>query len=282
MPRARPTVEIALDNTPQRPERREAEGGDGRAKDRDERPAECRRDVSRRTVVGDDQTSPRDRCDQARRVRATAEVHHLRESASPPRKVGADLSGECRIPRAAHDHDSVDLRSQRRRRRGETTRRPALGRPSRARRNHQQSCIVRKAGRAQGLRDTAGRVLVDPEFGNRRRIGHDEPEAGRPREQSIAGVGAAKRTSSLIPLCHPLPLAHVDVTLTETPDGYEIEAVARTSAQTGVEMEALVAASAAALTIYDMCKSIDPDMVVEQVRLEEKTGGVRGDYTRRV
>jgi len=99
----------------------------------------------------------------------------------------------------------------------------------------------------------------------------------------LAGIMAAKRTSDLVPLCHPLPLDNVEVAISFPGDtGVAIEAVVRATARTGVEMEALVAVTAAALTIYDMCKSIDPEMAVEQVRLEEKTGGVRGDYTRRV
>jgi len=87
----------------------------------------------------------------------------------------------------------------------------------------------------------------------------------------LAGVLAAKRTSELIPLCHPLPLSHVDVRLEVGRTGVEIEAAAETVAQTGVEMEALVAASIAALTVYDMAKAVDPDMSVERVHLVEKT-----------
>ncbi len=87
----------------------------------------------------------------------------------------------------------------------------------------------------------------------------------------IAGVMAAKRTAELIPLCHPLPLSHIDVSLEVGDAGVEITASAETTAQTGVEMEALVAASVAALTVYDMAKAIDKTMVVEGVRLLEKT-----------
>jgi len=97
----------------------------------------------------------------------------------------------------------------------------------------------------------------------------------------LAGVMAAKRTADLVPLCHPLPLDSVSVTIDVTADdALAIESVVRATARTGVEMEALVAVTAAALTIYDMSKAIDPDMVVEAIRLEEKTGGVRGDYRR--
>jgi cyclic pyranopterin phosphate synthase len=87
----------------------------------------------------------------------------------------------------------------------------------------------------------------------------------------LAGIMAAKRTSELIPLCHPLPLSNVEVSLVVRGDAVEITAVAETTAQTGVEMEALTAASVAALTVYDMCKAIDGSMVVSGVRLLEKT-----------
>ena len=86
----------------------------------------------------------------------------------------------------------------------------------------------------------------------------------------LAGIMAAKRTAELIPLCHPLPLSHVEVRLVVEEGGVAIEASAETTAQTGVEMEALMAASVAALTVYDMAKAIDKEMVVEDVRLLEK------------
>ena len=87
----------------------------------------------------------------------------------------------------------------------------------------------------------------------------------------IAGIMAAKRTAELIPLCHPLPLTSVDVRLNVEPDGVVVVASAETTAQTGVEMEALTAAAVAALTVYDMAKAIDKDMAVEEIRLLEKT-----------
>ena len=90
---------------------------------------------------------------------------------------------------------------------------------------------------------------------------------------------AAKHTSELIPLCHPLPLTHVDVTLAPLRDGYAIEARVRTTAQTGVEMEALTAVAVAALTIYDMLKAVDNDDD-RRHRLVEKRGGRSGDYVR--
>jgi cyclic pyranopterin phosphate synthase len=87
----------------------------------------------------------------------------------------------------------------------------------------------------------------------------------------LAGIMAAKRTAELIPLCHPLPLSHVDVRLEISDSAVDIEAIAETTAQTGVEMEALVAASVAALTVYDMAKAIDKAMQIGDVRLVEKT-----------
>ncbi len=97
----------------------------------------------------------------------------------------------------------------------------------------------------------------------------------------IAGIMAAKRTADLVPLCHPLALTHVDVELTPVPDGYDIEARARTTAQTGVEMEALTAVSVAALTVYDMVKAVDRTMVIGDIRLMEKRGGRSGAWRRR-
>jgi cyclic pyranopterin phosphate synthase len=87
----------------------------------------------------------------------------------------------------------------------------------------------------------------------------------------VAGIMAAKRTADLIPLCHPLALTHVDVSLIVAADAVEIEATAETTAQTGVEMEALVAVSVAALTVYDMAKAVDKEMVIGEMQLVEKT-----------
>lgn len=102
---------------------------------------------------------------------------------------------------------------------------------------------------------------------------------GHPLETArLAGIMAAKQTSSLIPLCHPLPLSFVDVELTATPRGYRIDACVRTTAQTGVEMEALTAVAVAALTVYDMVKAVDKAMVIGAVHLVEKTGGRSGVY----
>jgi cyclic pyranopterin monophosphate synthase len=97
----------------------------------------------------------------------------------------------------------------------------------------------------------------------------------------LAGIMAAKQTSALIPLCHPLPLSHVSVELMPTARGYRIEARVRTSAQTGVEMEALTAVAVAALTVYDMVKAVDKEMVIGNICLVEKKGGRSGHYRRR-
>ncbi len=97
----------------------------------------------------------------------------------------------------------------------------------------------------------------------------------------LAGILAAKHTAALIPLCHPLPLSAIDVELIATRRGYDIEAHVRTTAQTGVEMEALTAVAVAALTIYDMVKAVDKTMVIGEIRLEYKAGGRSGTYRRR-
>jgi cyclic pyranopterin phosphate synthase len=96
----------------------------------------------------------------------------------------------------------------------------------------------------------------------------------------LAAIMAAKQTASLIPMCHPLPISGIDVTLTPRRDGYEIEARVRTMAQTGVEMEALTAVSVAALTIYDMLKAADRSMTISDIELVSKRGGASGDYAR--
>jgi len=112
---------------------------------------------------------------------------------------------------------------------------------------------------------------------------HGQAKKGDVRAAAeIAGVMAAKRTSDLIPLCHPLALTSVKVEISEAPDGVGLAVVARvkTLGQTGVEMEALTAVSVALLTLYDMLKAADKAMVIDQVRLLEKTGGASGDFHR--
>lgn len=104
---------------------------------------------------------------------------------------------------------------------------------------------------------------------------------GDPLETArLAGIMAAKKTAELIPLCHPLPLSHVDVELRQCENGIAISSTVKTTAGTGVEMEALVAASIAALTVYDMCKALDKGIEIREVLLERKSGGKSGDYVR--
>jgi cyclic pyranopterin phosphate synthase len=105
---------------------------------------------------------------------------------------------------------------------------------------------------------------------------------GNPLEIArIAGIAAAKRTSDWIPLCHPIPLTHIDVTARLCKNGVELESRATTAGRTGVEMEALVAVSAAALTVYDMCKALDKGMEITDIVLIEKIGGKSGHYLRK-
>jgi cyclic pyranopterin phosphate synthase len=109
---------------------------------------------------------------------------------------------------------------------------------------------------------------------------HQNPKGDPLEAARLAGIMAAKRTADLIPLCHPLPLTHVDVRAKLTESGVELEGEAATNAQTGVEMEALTAVSVAALTIYDMCKALDKRITITNIQLESKTGGKSGDYQR--
>ncbi len=106
---------------------------------------------------------------------------------------------------------------------------------------------------------------------------------GNPLEVArFAGIQAAKRTSELIPMCHPLPLTHIDIQTEIIETGIRIRATAATTGPTGVEMEALTAASVAALTVYDMTKALDKSIVIREIRLESKSGGKSGDYRRKI
>ena len=105
---------------------------------------------------------------------------------------------------------------------------------------------------------------------------------GDPLETArLAGIMAAKKTAELIPLCHPLPLSYIDVELRRCENGIAISSSVKTSAETGVEMEALVAASVAALTLYDMCKALDKGIEIREIVLQRKSGGKSGDYNRK-
>jgi len=107
------------------------------------------------------------------------------------------------------------------------------------------------------------------------------PKGGVAEVARLAGILAAKRTAEAIPLCHPLPLTLVDVDVRARRDGFEVEALVRTDARTGAEMEALHAVAVAALTVYDMVKAADKAMTITDIRLVKKTGGKSGDYIRR-
>jgi len=131
-------------------------------------------------------------------------------------------------------------------------------------------------------REAVARGAITMSAGALRLIRSGKVAKGDPLQTArLAGIMAAKATSSLIPLCHPLSLTHVSVELTPARRGYTIEARVRTEAQTGVEMEALTAVSVAALTIYDMVKAVDKTMVIGEIRVVEKIGGKSGHYVRR-
>jgi cyclic pyranopterin monophosphate synthase len=126
-------------------------------------------------------------------------------------------------------------------------------------------------------REAVARGAITMSAAALRLIRRGEVAKGDPLQAArLAGILAAKQTASLIPLCHPLPLTHVSIELTPTKKGYVVEARVRTSAQTGVEMEALTAVSVAALTIYDMVKAVDREMVIGDICLLEKSGGRSG------
>ena len=129
------------------------------------------------------------------------------------------------------------------------------------------------------VREAVARGRITMSRAALRQIRSGRMKKGDPLQTArLAGIMAAKRTSDAIPLCHPLPLSHADVTLNPLRDGYEIEARVRTSAQTGVEMEALHAVAVAALTMYDMIKAVDQRMVIGEIRLVEKRGGRGGEF----
>lgn len=125
----------------------------------------------------------------------------------------------------------------------------------------------------------SARVLMKRETVNALRD-HRTPKGDPLETARIAGIMAAKKTAELIPLCHPLPLTHIDVQALIEDTGITLTADVSTNAQTGVEMEALTAVSVAALTIYDMCKALDKGITITDVTLESKTGGKSGDYFR--
>jgi cyclic pyranopterin phosphate synthase len=143
--------------------------------------------------------------------------------------------------------------------------------------------MVDVGGKEETRREAVAEGAVRINAAARRAIRNRTVAKGDPLQAArLAGIMAAKRTSDLIPLCHPLPLTSVEVDLRPLATGYAIEARVTTVGRTGVEMEALVAVSAAALTLYDMLKAVDRGIVIGPIQLKEKRGGRSGDYRRRV
>jgi cyclic pyranopterin phosphate synthase len=141
--------------------------------------------------------------------------------------------------------------------------------------------MVDVSAKAATAREAIARGRITMSARALRQVRSRRTKKGDPLETArLAGIMAAKQTAALIPLCHPLPISHADVRLTPVRGGYDIEATVRTTAATGVEMEALTAVSVAALTIYDMVKAIDKRMVIGNVRLIRKSGGRSGTFTR--
>jgi len=146
-----------------------------------------------------------------------------------------------------------------------------------------RASMVDVGGKPVTTREAVARGEIRMSAFARRLIRRGAVAKGDPLQAArLAGIMAAKQTAALIPLCHPLSLTHVGVALVATRTGYRIEARVRTEAQTGVEMEALVAVSVAALTIYDMIKAVDKEMVIGEICLIEKSGGRSGLYRRGV
>jgi cyclic pyranopterin phosphate synthase len=142
--------------------------------------------------------------------------------------------------------------------------------------------MVDVGAKADTTRDAVARGSISMSRSALKLIESGRVAKGDPLQAArVAGILAAKRTPELIPLCHPLPLSHISVDLQPQPGGYLIEARVRTTAKTGVEMEALTAVAVAALTIYDMVKAVDREMVIGDIMLMEKKGGRSGHYVRK-
>jgi cyclic pyranopterin phosphate synthase len=135
--------------------------------------------------------------------------------------------------------------------------------------------------KAETVREAVARGRITVGAAALRAIRAGKVAKGDPLQTArLAGIIAAKRTADLIPLCHPLPLSHVAVEISRAKGGYTIESRVRTTARTGVEMEALTAVAVAALTIYDMLKALDKTMVIGDICVTEKRGGRSGEYRR--
>jgi cyclic pyranopterin phosphate synthase len=141
--------------------------------------------------------------------------------------------------------------------------------------------MVDVGDKAETAREAVARGRIRVGAAALRAIRAGKVKKGDPLQTArLAGIVAAKRTSDLIPLCHPLALSHVDIEITREKNGYTIESRVRTTARTGVEMEALTAVAVAALTIYDMLKALDKTMVIGEICVLEKRGGRSGEYLR--
>jgi cyclic pyranopterin monophosphate synthase len=162
-------------------------------------------------------------------------------------------------------------------------RNPGNGKPSQGKLSHYDAAghakMVDVSGKAASRREAEASAFVamSPEV---LKALPRNPK-GNPLEVArFAGIAAAKRTSELIPMCHPLPLSFIDVTTEVCENGVQVNAQAATTAQTGVEMEALTAAAVAALTVYDMCKALDKSIAIREIVLQRKSGGKSGDFRR--
>jgi cyclic pyranopterin monophosphate synthase len=143
--------------------------------------------------------------------------------------------------------------------------------------------MVDVTAKSETVRVARAEALVEMSAETVKRLREKTTPKGDPLEVArIAGIQAGKRTSELIPLCHPLALTHLDVSIEVINTGARIESIARTKGETGVEMEAMTAASVAALTIYDMCKAMDKGISLGPIRLLEKSGGKSGHWLRKI
>jgi cyclic pyranopterin phosphate synthase len=147
--------------------------------------------------------------------------------------------------------------------------------------NQGRASMVDVTAKEETVRMARADAVVEMSSSTLRLLRENELPKGNAIEVArLAGIQAAKKTSELIPLCHPLPLTHVDVSIDVTDTGAYIVSAARTKAETGVEMEALTAASVAALTLYDMCKAVEKGITIGPIRLLEKSGGKSGRWER--
>jgi cyclic pyranopterin monophosphate synthase len=143
-----------------------------------------------------------------------------------------------------------------------------------------RATMVDVSGKAPTRREAEASALVEMSAEVLRALPRNPK--GNPLEVArIAGISAAKRTSDLIPMCHPLPLSFIDVTTEVCENGVKVHSKAATTAQTGVEMEALMATAVAALTVYDMCKALDKSIAIREIVLLSKSGGKSGDFRRK-